>query len=142
MGIRDRRYLNWRYTTHPYHSYRVLAAEQNNGIVGYIVARTAKLLGLNSGIIVDLLAHPDFMGCADSLLRAAIASFERDTQLDLVAAMMTKRGSYTTALQRHGFIRTPQVFWFILHLDDQRTPQGPLTSEENWYLTWGDTDVI
>jgi GNAT superfamily N-acetyltransferase len=143
MGVRDQKYLNWRYPqSHPYYTYRVLAAECGDNLLGYVILRTSELLGLKCGIVVDLLVDPDHLGVVDHLLNRALADFRADKNLDLVAAMMSRDGPYVTALQRHGFMVTPKVFWFILHSNiPQRLPQELLVPS-NWYLTWGDTDVI
>jgi GNAT superfamily N-acetyltransferase len=142
MAVREARYLTWRYFRHPYHRYTVLAAERGDQVVGYVVIRTGELLGLRCGIIVDLLARSTAMGCLDPLLGHAMDRFTADSSLDLVGAMMTRGGPYYRALQRHGFLVTPRVFWFILHTNSPLAPDQMLADAAQWYLTWGDTDVI
>lgn len=142
MGVRNTEYLNWRYPEHPYHHYRVWVAEKQNKLLGYVVTRTGDLLGLRAGIIVDILADQSSLGVIDQLLQKVILEFQQANDLDLIACMMTKGGPYFAALQRQGLIVTPKVFWFILHMNDPRASTDILMSPLNWYLTWGDTDVI
>lgn len=142
MGARNSAYLNWRYLEHPYYQYRVWVIERGNQLLGYSITRMGDLLGLRSGIIVDMLVDPEILGAIDYLLRRIIFEFQQTKALDLIACMMTKSGPYYAALQRQGLIVTPKVFWFILHLNNPSAPADVLMAPKNWYLTWGDTDVI
>jgi len=143
MGVRDAKYLDWRYTQHPYYQYRVWVAERGNQLLGYVITRTGNLLGLCAGIIVDILADPDALGVVDQLLQRVNSEFQQADNLDLIACMMTQGGPYFAALQRQGLIVTPKVFWFIIYNNNvPRQSMNLLMLPSSWYLTWGDTDVI
>jgi hypothetical protein len=142
IGVRDRRYLTWRYVNHPFHTYHVFAAEQQGQLVGYLVTRKGKLLELNAGIIVDVLVHPDHIECLDTLIKRALSDFQEDVELEVVASIVTSHSDYFRELKRHGFIVTPKVFWFIVYTNCDQATADVLRKPDNWYLTWGDTDVV
>jgi len=140
--VRDREYLQWRYAHHPYHRYRVTAAEQDGQLVGYSVAREADLMGFPSGVLVDLLVDPRTPAAGHALVRSVTARFAENPHIELVASMMSRASPYFGLLQHHGYIRTPKVFWFIVHINRDDLDAQAVLDAGNWYLTWGDTDVL
>jgi GNAT superfamily N-acetyltransferase len=142
VGERTRHYLNWRYRDHPYHAYQLFAAERGGRLMGYLVGRTGDLLGLRCGIVVDVLAHPDCRPCVDALIEHALGVFAARDDLQVVGTMLARSSPYFNAFQRHGFVPTPHVFWFILRANRAGLPAVLLSPRARWHLTWGDTDVI
>jgi hypothetical protein len=49
-------------------------------------------------------------------------------------------------LRRNGFLRAPRrafkEWYFGVRLNDDSVKPDQITDPENWYLTFGDTDVI
>ena len=142
IGVRTARYLRWRYEEHPYYSYDIYIAERGHRLLGYIVTRTGNLLGLRCGIIMDLLVDPAQIPALDDLIDRVVRSFAAQGDLAIIGTMMTRGGPYFAALKRHGFVPIPRSFWFIMHTNRSDTPTEFLAVSTNWYLTWGDTDVV
>ncbi len=136
MGIRDRKYLTWRYFKHPTRTYQIFRAITQEGMRGFIVLRKVNLLGFHSAVIVDLMALDK--EALISLVEQGIAYSQKEGA-DLLGFMVPQSHPYYGILKKQGFLRSPKTFQFMIypHQDDQK-----LCAPHHWYVTWGDTDVI
>lgn len=140
-AVRDVRYLEWRFARHPRKQYRLLAAEQDGAIDGYVVVSRDEIMGLDAGVIVDLLVDKQQPGALKELIEESIQSFAAEGA-DLVAIMVDRRTVEYDQLRSLGFLRTPHEFHFILFQNGTSIPVATLLDEDAWWLTWGDTDVL
>ncbi len=136
MGVRDRKYLSWRYLKHPTRDYVIYRALERGDMKGYIVLRKVELLKFNSAVIVDLLALDD--GTLFALLEQGIEQSRLEGD-DLLGFMVPKPHPYYRSLRKKGFLQSSKVFHFLVYSHSNRKI---LFSPESWYVTWGDTDVI
>jgi GNAT superfamily N-acetyltransferase len=136
MGIRNRRYLTWRYLEHPTRSYTIYRARKSGEMQGYIVLRKVELLNFNSAVIVDLLALDKVSLIA--LVERGI-QHSREQGADLLGFMVPQGHSHHKIMRSMGFLPSPKTFLFMIYPHSNREI---LFSPEKWYLTWGDTDVI
>jgi GNAT superfamily N-acetyltransferase len=136
MGLRDRMYLIWRYFKHPTRTYRIFRAIKREEMRGFIVLRKVDLLGFNSAVIVDLMALDE--EALTPLAEEGIAYSQRE-QVDLLGFMVPKSHPYYHFLKKQGFLRSPKTFQFMIysHQDDKKQ-----FAPSQWYVNWGDTDVI
>src|SRR4030042_3131671 len=136
MGVRNRNYLTWRYLKHPTRKYTIYRAMKNGEMRGYIVLRKVELLNFNSAVIVDLLAMDG--GTLLTLVERGI-QHSRQEGADLLGFMVPQGHPYYKILRTKGFLRSPKTFQFMVYPHSDRKI---FLSPENWYVTWGDTDVI
>ncbi len=136
MGIRDRRYMCWRYLGHPTRNYTIYRAMRKREMQGYIILRKVNLLGFNSAVIVDLLALGEDVLMA--LVETGIA-FSHRIGTDLLGFMVPETHPYNRLLKKRGFLRTPKTFRLMIY---SHTEDKELLNPKAWYVTWGDTDVI
>lgn len=136
MGIRTRRYLDWRYVRHPTRQYSIFKAAGGKGVRGYIVLRKVALLGFNSSVIVDLLALDE--EALQELVRKGI-QHSREAGADLLGFMVPETHPYYRRLRGWGFLRSLKTFSFMIF--PQEREESFLRSDA-WYVTWGDTDVL
>ena len=136
MGVRDQSFLRWRYTQHPTRTYTTYGATQKGEVVGYIVLRKVDLLRFNSSVIVDLLALDDDV--ARVLIGAGIEHAAREGA-DLLGCMIPRVHRYFQVLRRQGFLPSFQKFLLMIYAHGF---EELLLKPENWYVNWGDTDVI
>lgn len=63
---RSDRYLNWRYSDHPYFEYKIISAYRNEKMVGYLVYRLAETTGGSAkyrvGHVLDLISEDFAVG--------------------------------------------------------------------------------
>jgi GNAT superfamily N-acetyltransferase len=135
MGIRNRSYLTWRYLRHPTRSYTIYRAKKSGEMKGYIVLRKVELLNFNSAVIVDLLALDE-----TTLTALVEKGIQRSRQegADLLGFMVPKVHFYYEVLRGMGFLPSAKTFQFMVY---PHSDQEIFLSPE-WYVSWGDTDVI
>ncbi|MBM4276278.1 MAG: GNAT family N-acetyltransferase [Deltaproteobacteria bacterium] len=136
MGIRSRSYMTWRYLHHPTRTYIIYRAMEKGEMRGYIILRKVDLLGFNSAVIVDLLAID-----ADALtaLGKKGIAYSQKEGVDLLGFMVPETHPYYRLLRKHGFLRSPKTFRFMLYPHEQ---DKELLNPKRWHINWGDTDVI
>jgi len=136
MGIRDRDYMTWRYFRHPTRTYTIYRAMEKGEMRGFIILRKVDLLAFNSAVIVDLLTLD--VDALSALVEKGIAYSQREG-VDLLGFMVPETHPYYRLLRKHGFLRSPKTFLFMLysHGEDKE-----LLDPKGWYVNWGDTDVI
>jgi GNAT superfamily N-acetyltransferase len=136
MGVRDQPYLRWRYLQHPTRSYTLYRAMRGDEMVGYMILRKVDLLKFKSMVIVDLLALDNDILAA--LIRKGI-EYSRNQGTDLLGFMLPKRHNYYQILRRMGFLPSLKTFLLMIYPIQEKKA---LLQSQNWYVNWGDTDVI
>lgn len=141
---RNCEFLNWRYCENPVAHYWKVEAERNGELVGYTVAREMMILGLSAALVVDLVA-------ADN--RAALALLRRVTReaqrrrLRMIGYLNGQFSPYRAALLRAGFVPlprrlNPRRFYLYTYPRRQEAGEQRPATDMNWYVTWGDTDIV
>jgi hypothetical protein len=135
--VRDSKYLNWRFTDVPGINYKILKAEKEGRVFGYIVL---KVDGENPcrGYIMDLIAKN--VAVLQDLVKASLGYFQ-SRGVDVVVFWILGPPVIRNALKRFGFMERPldRALIFKAH-----NPGFPLTLAEdlnNWYLTTADCDM-
>ena len=136
MGIRNRSYMTWRYLNHPTRDYTIYRAMEKEEMRGFIIIRKVDLLGFNSAVIVDLLALREDVLMA--LVEEGIGYSQREG-VDVLGFMVPETHPYYRLLRKHGFLRSPKTFRFMLY---SHKVDKELLDPKAWYVNWGDTDVI
>ncbi len=144
--VRDSRYLSWRYADKPGQGYIIFAAEKEKELVGYIILKNnVEMFGLKLGLIVDMLTIED-KRVTNILLSHAIKYF-RGQKMDIIGCLMLKHTAYYKALRKAGFIQvlkpfSPKEFYFVGHADFSKVADGIVYNIDNWFLTFGDIDIV
>ena len=136
VGIRSRSYLTRRYLEHPRWSYTIHRAMEGGEMKGYVVLRKVDLLEFKSAIIVDLLALDE--DALRVLVMRAI-EYSRQEGRDLLGFMVPRNHKYYRILRRMGFLPSGKRFLLMVY------PHGherELLDAQDWYVNWGDTDVM
>jgi len=134
IGVRDRRFLSWRFFDRPSHSYRVfvLSPRQGTEIAGYAVCEA---LG-NTLHIRDMLVAPQASGAQRVLIHllALQARAQGHTRLsfEFLGDEASRRALRAAGMHERG--KTPLVVAF--------RPEMMATVERlDWYLTAADTEL-
>lgn len=144
--VRDSSYLNWRYFDNPDRYYRTLVAVQSGDIVSYIILRCMEQFGLRGGMIVDLGALPGCEGALAALVDRA-EEFFRVEEMDVLACLVNGDERYVQLLRQQGFRLLPAKLgfkqWYFGYRLNRPTLDGEVCADRsNWFLTFGDTDVV
>jgi GNAT superfamily N-acetyltransferase len=144
--IRDREYLNWRYVENPTEHYDLFQVERDGDLVGYVVLKEEDRFGLRLGFVVDVLTLTGEPALDAGLIGEAVRHFE-GAGVDVIGCLMLEHTPYARALRANGFIRVPARL-FPQELNCSVRPQSDdipadfITDPGNWYITWGDHDVV
>jgi hypothetical protein len=143
---RNSKYLNWRYTQCPEKHYKIYVAERNNEVLAWVVVRIIKRFGYNNGAIVDLLGQPNHVDTLHALILQAVDDFKQK-DVDLVACSVPKSSNYYRILKKCGFATCPNSLnpkkeAFIIYPLSGKLNMDLVKNAANWYITWGDTDVV
>ncbi len=144
--VRDSTYMNWRYCDNPGRQYRTMVAEQAGGIVSYVTLRCMEQFGLRGGMIVDLGALQGCEGALAVLLDEA-EGFFRGERVDVAACLVSGDERYVQLLRRQGFRPLPaqvgfKQWYFGYRLNNPAIDGEVCVDRSNWFLTFGDTDVV
>ena len=143
IQVRNAAYLNWRYHGVPEFGYRTFAIKFDGRLSGYMVIRMMNLRGHFFGVLADIFPFP----VIDQHTTKRLFLFARDYCKAKGAEFMTCLISRLdpSFFKEAGLRKIPAVFnpkkWYF----GCRYPQNDralLCSPENWYLTYGDTDIV
>ncbi len=143
--VRDSKCLNWRYADKPGPEYTIFSAERGGNLAGYMVLTSStNMFDLALGLIVDILTIEEDV--TDSLISQAVEYFESQ-KVDAIGCLMLKHSPYYRALKKAGFVLVPRTFsprefHFVLHVDSSNIPETVVNKPDNWFLTWGDFDIV
>jgi hypothetical protein len=135
VGVRDSRYLNWRYALNPLYETSAVLAEQNGKLAGYALYTVED----HVAHLKDLFTTGE-AGIADDLL-AALIEQGRKQRLVGVSAVLLDTHWLAPALQKFGFrerAETSLMFAYARENDEQK-PQ--LLDSRAWLVSAGDRDV-
>jgi hypothetical protein len=139
IAVRDRRYLNWRFSSGPDSHYTILAASRDSSALGYLVVRISDHLGVRCGFMMDHLAED--RETFSLLLRHAEELLRGEQAKAIVCSVMS--APYRRRLFRHGFFPIPfrnhssAAVW--LHPKDSRLQA--FIDLPRWFLTMGDGNL-
>jgi hypothetical protein len=141
---RDAQYLRWRYRR-PEEEYRILKAETNNRIVGYAIVKNESRFGIKTGYVMDFIAMPDSR-IISKLISEIIKEF-RQARVDLVSVLMNAHSLYYRHFRKCGFIQVPRRFHpqeihFGGRINISRERESNIRDARNWFISWGDTDLL
>jgi hypothetical protein len=143
IQVRDRAFLDWRYFGVPHYEYRPFAVHVNGQLEGYFVVRVLELFDLPLAALVDLFPCP----LVDDEVTREVLAFAQLRAADAGAAFLTALlpPAHARHLIRFGFLSVPD------RLNPRRWYFGarcaasdePLLGDiNNWYITYGDADVV
>jgi hypothetical protein len=146
LTVRDSKYLNWRFIEKPENDYECFVISTESQKYGYIVVKKEEKFDLTSGFIVDYFSRGD-----NSELDRKLISWGTDyinfLGVDVAVAMMFNHTSYYRIFRKLGYFRIPRKLflkdiYFGARKNNDDIDFNIVCNKRNWYLTWGDTDVI
>jgi hypothetical protein len=140
MVVRDRDYLNWRYRA-PDKDYQIFAAQRDNEITGYLVARNMVIKGFSVSSIFALTGESEAVMC--QLVSQAVKSSQQ-AGMDFMVYSFIANGSYNSVLKRCGFIGAPFLRGghFCIYSGGTQFPGAFLQNPRNWLVQIEDSDTL
>lgn len=140
MTVRDKDYLNWRFSPPGTH-YLIFAAEKANEIRGYLVIREKLLGDTRASVIFDLIAE------SPEVIRRLVAEAAKVCQhagVDLMVYSFIADGKLHQAVKNSGFISLPFLKgdYFCAYSKAAGISKAFLQDPRNWLVQLADTDTI
>lgn len=137
---RDFEFLDWRFNQNEYRDYTVLSLYDGEELKGYITLRDSRIYDLDCVTIIDIQA----LNCDKKITRQLLSETRKYAKAKKVALIgcMINNNDYKKQMLSEGYIKSPYIFKMIIHENESIDYMDTLMKNENWYLTWGDTDDL
>lgn len=135
VGLRDRRYLNWRFLLHPAEKYQVFALTESERLCGYIMYRQAD----GTCYVEDTFCLDDET-CSGSLLTQFVRHVRDAGSIATIAARVNQ-SFLRLPWRRAGFVRRPDYQGALVPRQLEESIRKKGGGAAAWHLTGGDKDV-
>jgi hypothetical protein len=144
--VKDREYLNWRYTDPRAGRFEIRQATEGKQVLGYCILRINKFRkDYPVGYIMDLITLPEQTKVADLLIRDAVKYFDKNN-VNIINCLLVEKHHYKKVLSKHGFINSRTK----LHLFHNDIGLNSFVSEkinhlnnpDRIHFTYGDIDSL
>jgi hypothetical protein len=145
-------YLNWRYFENPNSDYNIAILIGNNTTIGYIVTSVIEYMGIKMIAIVDIVFDSTFKpyDCMMWFLKRHIHEIISNYKGISAVGFIHKGNSFESGFVRKlRFIKVPNAInpkKFHLIVRSNRKPiesaKQNIFNARDFFITWGDTDVI
>ncbi len=136
--VKNKEFLNWRYIENPNYKYKILAAKEENTILGYIVLSIDKKDNFKLGTIIDFIALSNYPSANKKLSEEAIKYFKQES-VDLI--LSTGLGKQQKKVfSENGFIDNLLVREhlrprFFLKIDKDELKKEVLKNPDDWFIS-------
>jgi predicted acetyltransferase len=139
IGIRSHLYLNWRYFKKPNTQYLCYKITKKNQLTGYFVLKIYHDKTETKLHIIDFLLEEDEFGYNDIL--QLIINISIKNSITLINIMINLQLPFAQYLLRNFFREEDHNNLFIAHKNNSQVNEKILNDLNNYYITFGDTDV-
>jgi hypothetical protein len=135
VGVRDARYLTWRYADNPLHDTHALLAEADGRLQGFL------LFMVEDGVAQVKDLFPPTRPAELGDLVAALVRHGRRTGLTGLSIGALEGSSLVGVLSRLGFRLRSETSPMFAYAPPDKPWTRLLTEKDNWFMTNGDRDV-
>jgi hypothetical protein len=141
---RKREYLNWRYFKRPNLTFKVLLAEKEGRILGYLVYSFAE----GKGAIIDFLFYPSRHDVFKRLIYTSVNQLKKQN-VNMIQCWLFDNKEYFDKIEKglrdEGFKTFQKINKYLVDVEIYSPNKISLDLVKNpkkWFLTLGDTDGI
>jgi hypothetical protein len=144
---RTEKYYRWRYCDKPSASYTfVNARDQDCRGVGFCVFSIAENFGIRFMYILDFLAEENRPDIVSPLLKE-VYKIAKERHVDAVSVLLVPGHPLKRCFISHGYFPVPrrlfpQEIYFAARTNTSNISKSSLLKMSNWYISWGDEDVL
>lgn len=145
--IRDWKYLHWRYLKRPSFQYKLFFVySKEREIVGYFVLHKKQKFGLNLLFIMEFVVKNDSKPICSYML-SCLQRLAVDYRVDAVTLFLNKNNPNYALFVKAGLVPVPRCFFpqkifFSTKVLSRKIKESYVIQSKNWYLSWGDLDVV
>jgi GNAT superfamily N-acetyltransferase len=142
MQARDRVYYNWRYLAEADFRYRPYYVLRKGRIEGAVILREVCMEGYRFGALVEMFPFPVVDEDVSLAVVCSVVRHFRNRGMDFATALVSRAGD--DFFSRSGFRTVPErvnprTWYFGGRFPG---PAHPARTIANWYLTYGDADIV
>jgi hypothetical protein len=143
---RDKKYLDWRYLSKPFESYKIAHCYGNdNKYLGYVVYTVKEKHGGKIAYIMELIYDLEVPKSGEELLKYAINEIKKENA-DCILTWCMEHSPNVSAFSKEFFIKMPEKFRPIeLHFGARSFKENLnsiINNRNNWYLSYSDSDTV
>jgi len=138
--VKNREFLLWRLGA-PQKKYKIITLNENNNLVGVLIARETEKEGVPCIGILDISILQGYEKYSHYLVNKVIDEM-KDSKAELLLMMMSKIMFKRYQLFKASFLKTPYTFYLIIKLLNEKINTSALKQEANWHVMWIDSDDL
>ena len=144
---REFAYLKWRYMDKPFGKYDIVTAvDENNEISGYMVITVAEKKGMKVVYVMEIMARDDNKRVYGKFLKY-LESYARERKADAVSMLCLPNNPNKGLFYKHGFLPVPRKMFpqdihFCARANSRDIDKTYIKDAKNWFITWGDLDIV
>jgi hypothetical protein len=135
VGVRDARYLNWRYADNPQYESHAILAEDAGRLCGYLVFTSS-----DDQLYIKDVFPPSDAGVLRDLIAAAIREGDRQG-MHSVSLTVLESNPVVPVLEEFGLSQRPDDSQMFAYAPADSPLHQSVLNPHAWYLTVGDRDV-
>lgn len=145
--IRDWKYLHWRYLKRPSFQYKLFFVySRERELLGYFILHNKQKFGLNLLFVMEFVVKND----SKSICRFMLSGLQRlavEYGVDAVTVFLQKNNPNYALFVKAGLVPVPRRFFpqkifFSAKVLSHEIDESYIVQSNNWYLSWGDLDVV
>jgi hypothetical protein len=137
--VRDRAYLNWRYSENPQCNYEIYYAEDHRDRIAGFVVFSILPAPHDTGVILELIVDPARRGAAWMLLRKALSGMNGLGSKTVVSWSFPHQTS-TGVMRAMGFRMSEQNLFLQVRRVSEKLDWEYITDRNKWFISMGDND--
>jgi hypothetical protein len=145
--VRNKRYLRWRYMEKPFFSYDIhVAMAANEKLCGCIITRIGEKFGVKIIYVMEILAENDDPAVTQLLLDELNSIAIRQGAAAISLLFLPDNPNRSLYL-KNGYLPVPrrlfpQDIFFGARVNSPDIDPKYARDMKNWYISWGDLDVV
>ena len=139
--------MKWRYLDKPFSDYHIVkAVNEEKRTVGVLVTALAEKKGLNVVYVMEMMALKDDSRVYEKFL-AYLDILARKQGADALSMLCLPNHPCKRLFYRHGFLPVPRKMFpqdihFCARANSPDMDRDYLAEADNWFITWGDLDIV
>ena len=138
--VKNSEFLSWRLGA-PRKKYKIVTLNENNNIVGSLIAHETEKEGVPCIGILDISILNGYEKYSHYLIKKIIKEMQAN-KAELLLMMMSKTMFKKYHLFMASFMKTPYTFSLIIKLLNSKIDFSAIKQEKNWHLMWIDSDDL
>jgi hypothetical protein len=144
--VRNEKYLSWRYFEKPFYDYDFYVVSHGGQLCGYFVLYLGEKFGLRTIYIMECVVTKENPSAYKAILHK-LENIARERQADSISVLLLPNHPQYKLFKQSGFIRVPrkllpQKIYFAAKVLSKDIDASYVKDAKNWYISWGDLDVV